>query len=82
MKYMLRDKPAQIFNLDKMGIPLQLPPLKGVCEKGSKNPYCITSGNKSQITVLGCVGPAGHCIPPMIAFNRTRMHPDSRFSQR
>ena len=57
-------------------MPLQPPPLKGVCEKGSKNPYCITSGNKSQVTTLGCVSAAGHCIPPMIIFNRTRMHPD------
>jgi len=51
--YDLHDKPCQIFNVDKTGMPLNSKPLKMVCGTGSKNPVSICSGNKSQITIIG-----------------------------
>ena len=45
-------------------------PLKMVCGTGSKNPLSTSSGNKSQITIIGCVNAAGYCIPPMVIYGR------------
>ena len=67
-EYDLNDKPCQLFNMDETGMPLNPKPLKMVCATGSKNPVSITSGNKSQITVVGCVNAAGYCIPPMVIY--------------
>ena len=41
-----------------------------VCCTGSKNPCCIDSAGKSQITVIGCVRTAGYCVPPMVVYKR------------
>ena len=68
--YDLRDKPCQLFNVDDTGMPLNPKPLKMVCGTGSKNPASICSGNKSQITIVGCVNAAGYCIPPMVIYGR------------
>ena len=66
-EYDLHDKPCQLFNVDETGMPLNPKPLKIVCGTGSKNPG---SGNKSQITIVGCVNAAGYCIPPMVIYGR------------
>lgn len=76
VEYDLLDKPAQIFNLDESGMPLEHLPPKAVCMKGTRNPLCITSGNKAHITVVACVNAAGWCIPPMIIWDRKTMHQD------
>lgn len=75
-EYELHDKPAQIFNIDETGMPLDHHPPKVICKKGMKNPSAITSGKKTQITVVGCVNAAGCCIPPMVIWNLKTMHPD------
>ena len=54
-QYDLHDKPCQLFNVDKTGMPLNPKPLKMVCSTGSKNPVSTCSENKSQITIVGCV---------------------------
>ena len=69
-EYDLHDKPCQLFNVDETGMPLNPKPLKMVCGTGSKNPVSTGSGNKSQITIVGCVNAAGYCIPPMIIYGR------------
>jgi len=68
--YDLHDKPCQLFNVDETGMPLNPKPSKMVCGKGSKNPVSICSGNRSQITIVGCVNAAGYCIPPMVIYGR------------
>jgi len=68
--YDLHDKPCQLFNVDETGMPLISKPLKMVCGRGSKNSVSICSGNKSQITIVGCVNAAGYCIPPMVIYDR------------
>ena len=69
-EYDLLQKPCHLFNIDETGLPISPKPLKMVCRKGSKNPCCIDSGDKSQITVVGCVSAAGYCVPPMVVYNR------------
>ena len=46
------------------------------CEKGTKTSNNITLGDKSQITVVGCVSAAGHCIPPVIIWDCKTLHAD------
>ena len=75
-EHKLHDKPGLVFNMDETGMPLSPAPLKGVCKKGTKTPNSITSGDKSQITVVGCVNAAGHCIPPMIIWDRKTLQAD------
>ena len=72
----LVDKPTQIFNMDETGMPLNPVPPKGVCKRGTKVTVSVCSGDKSQITVVGCVSAAGYCIPPMVIWDRKTLHPD------
>ena len=60
----LRDKPAQIFNVDESGMPLDPKPPLVICTRGAQHPCSIGSGNKAQITIVACVSAAGMCIPP------------------
>ena len=69
----LHDKPCQLFNMDKTGMPLDPRPLKCVYSRGEKNPSCLSSGDKSQITVVACVSAGGFCIPPMVIFDRKQL---------
>ena len=62
-------RPCQIFNTDETGVPLDPKPLK-VYGTDSQNFYSVSTGNKSQITVLPCVSAGGLCLPPMIIYNR------------
>ena len=72
----LLDKPSQIFNVDETGMPLDPALLEGVFKVGTKNPISVTSGDKSQVTVVGCVNAAGYCIPPMVIWDRKTLHPN------
>ena len=45
-----------------------------VCGTGLKNPVSTDSGNKSQITIVGCVNAAGYCIPPMVIYGRKTLN--------
>jgi len=51
-------------------MPLSPKPLRMICLTGSKTPSGIESGNKSQVTVVGCVSAARYSIPPMIVYSR------------
>ena len=72
----LTNKPAQIFNLDETGMPLDSKSRTGICLKGTHNAYSVTSSDKSQITIVACVNAAGWCIPPMVIWDRKTIHPD------
>ena len=75
IEYNIGDKPAQIFNMDETGVPLSPDLPKGVFKKGSKA-VAVTSGDKSQLTVVACVSAGGFCIPPMVILDRKTLHPD------
>lgn len=60
--------PAQIYNMDEGGIPLDPRPPNIVTRRGQKKVRYRVSGKKEQITVIGCVNAIGNSIPPMIIF--------------
>ena len=62
----LMDKPGQIYNVDESGMPLDHRPPRVLTTKGEKKVRYHTSGNKSQITVIGCINAAGQTIPPFV----------------
>ena len=71
----LLDKPCNIFNVDESGMPLNPRPVKSVFQRGIKDPLAPSSGDKSQITIVGCVNAAGNCTPPMVILDRKTLPP-------
>ena len=65
----LADKPSQIYNVDESGMPLDHHPPRILVKKGQRKVRYRTSGNKSQVTVVGCVNAAGSSIPPFVIFD-------------
>ena len=72
----LVDRPCQIFNMDETGMPFDPQPLKVVAWRGHKNPTQVSSGLKSQVTVVGCVSAGGQCAPPMVIWDRKNLPPE------
>lgn len=72
----LYDKPGLLFNCDETGMALNPASPRVVQEIGVKNPNFITSGNKTQLTVLACTGASGYAIPPYIIFDRLTWNPN------
>lgn len=60
--------PAQIYNMDESGVPLDPRPPNIVTKRGQKRVRYRVSGKKEQIAVIGCVKAIGNSIPPMIIF--------------
>ena len=71
----LISQPCRIFNVDETGLSLNPPPLKTVHVKGQKNPSQCSSGNRSQITIVGCISAGGQIMPPMVIWNRKTVPP-------
>lgn len=65
-KAVLEDKPGQIFNMHETGMSLDPKSLKCVTERGTKNVLAPSSGDKSQITIIGCVSASGVSMPPLV----------------
>ncbi len=55
--------------MDETGMPLCPPPPRIVAKKGQKKVRYRTSGQKSQVTVIGCGSATGQVIPPFIIFS-------------
>ena len=72
----LHDKPAQIFNCDETGLPLDQTPALVVAARGQKHPRAVTTGSKKQITVLACANAAGYALPPLVIFSRKALNPE------
>jgi hypothetical protein len=72
----LFDKPGQIYNVDESGMPLDHRPPKVLATKGQKKVRYRTSGNKSQITVIGCVNALGMAMPPFVKFDAKNLNVD------
>ena len=62
------NRPESIYNMDETGVPLEHRPPKVVAKRGQKKVRCCTSGQKSQMTVIGCGSATGQSIPPFIIF--------------
>ncbi len=72
----LLDKPCHIFNVDETGLPLDSKAPKLIFERAERNPAAIGSGDKAQLTVIGCVSAAGVCLPPMVIWDRKTLSPE------
>ena len=55
--------------MDESGFPLDPKSPLVVCRRGQKHPSALSSGNKSQVTVLACCNAAGYAIPPFVIFS-------------
>ena len=71
----LDGRPGQIFNMDESGIPLDPKSPKLVFEKGC-HASCVTTGDKTQITIVACVSATGFSIPPMVIWDRQSLSPE------
>ena len=71
----LTDHPERVYNMDESGIPLDPKPPRIVSLKGQKKVRYRSSGNKSQITVLGCCSATGQAIPPFVIFDAKQLNP-------
>jgi len=67
--------PESIYNMDETGVPLSPRPPKVIAKKGQKKVRYRTSGQKSQITVIGCGNATGQSIPPFIIFAAKQLSP-------
>ena len=67
-EYGFSDHPEAIYNMDETGMPLEPRPPKVITKKGQKKVRYQTSGQKQQITVIGCGSATGHVIPPFVVF--------------
>ena len=47
-------------------MPSQHVPLRALAGKLQKNLYSVTSGDKSQISVLACSSAPGYSLPPFV----------------
>ena len=54
--------------MDEIGIPLELHPPKITAKKGQKKVRYQMSGEKQQISVIGCGSVMGYVLPHFIAF--------------
>ena len=67
-EYDFENHPEAIYNMDETGVPLKPRPPKIVAQKGKKKIRYQTSGQKQQITVIGCGSATGQCLPPFVIF--------------
>ena len=72
----LMGRACQIYNLDETGMCLDPNPPKVVTLKGTKHATSITTGNKTQITVIACCSAGGRALPPMVIFDRKNLKPE------
>jgi hypothetical protein len=70
----LKTEPERIYNVDETGMPLDHRPPKIVTQRGHKKVRYRTAGNKSQITVIGCVSATGHAVPPFVIWDAKSMN--------
>jgi hypothetical protein len=69
----LQNSPMFIYNCDETGFPLEHKPCKVIGVRGQRDLPSITSGDKTQITVLSACSASGNLLPPMIIFDRKRL---------
>ena len=67
--------PESIYNMDETGVPLSPRPPKIIAKKGQKKVRYRTTGDKAQITVIGCGSATGQAIPPFIIFAAKQISP-------
>ena len=69
-------KNSQIYNCDESGMPLEHKLPRVISIKGIKKDRQVSSGNKTQITILGCCSATGQAILPMVVFSGKNFNHD------
>lgn len=72
----LLDKPAQLYNFDEVGMPLDHQSPCILVKKGQKKVHYRSSGNKSQVTAVVSVNAAGSAMPPYTIFDAKNLNLD------
>ena len=62
--------------MDETGMPLEHRAPNIVTKKGKKKVRYRSTGNKAQITVVGCVNAVGNAIPPMVIYAAKNFNAD------
>ena len=57
-------------------MPLDPSPPLVVARRGQKHPSAVSSGDKSQITVLSCCSAVGYAMAPFVIFDRKFLRPE------
>jgi len=70
-EYNLFNSPNQLYNVDETGIALDGHSPRVIARRGQKK---VTSGNKSQLTVIACVSASGQYIPPFVIFDAKNLN--------
>ena len=65
--------PSTIFNCDEVGIGLDFKPAKVVCSRKTCL-WSLNSGDKTNITVMGCGSASGDMIPPLVIYKGKRVN--------
>ena len=70
----LMHKPSQIYNVDETGMPLDHRSPYVLTRKGQRKVRYCSSGNKAQVTVIGCINASGQAIPPFVVFDAKNLN--------
>jgi len=70
----LMNAPAQLYNVDESGIPLDPKAPNVVAKTGTKKVRYRATGRKGQITIIACASAAGQIIPPTIIFEAKKLN--------
>ena len=79
--YDFGNHPESIYNMDETGVPLEPHPPKVIAKQVQKKVHCCTSGQKSQIPVIGCGSAMGQVLPPFIAFAAKQLNHSWRLNE-
>lgn len=64
----LMNHPAQIYNMDESGMPLDAQPPNVIAKRGQIKVRYRQAGKKEQISVIARANAVGRSIPPMVIF--------------
>ena len=65
----LVSRPAQVYNVDESGMPLDHRAPNIIAKRGARKVHYCASGKKGQVTIVTCANAAGQTIPPMVIFD-------------
>jgi len=68
------DKPGQIFNMDESSIPFDHCSPYVLTRRGMKKVRYCSSGNKDQVTVVGCINAMDQALPPFVVFDAKNLN--------
>ena len=71
----VRQLPQFIYNADETGVPLDFVPSRVVAPKKCKNLWAVSSGDRTNITVMACASAVGDVLPPFVIFKGKKDNP-------